>query len=360
MPYDETQGPLVGDEPKPGFFGGLLNTLYPAGQFGDMIDPQMLRQEQNLALRRSGLSLLASSGPQPRGTRNFGADLARALDPDPWQTRLANVAQMSASIGQMQRKAQKEQQAQQILSQFPAKPGETDKDRDARLAALSDAFQSAGLMEEAKQAADLRVSLRRPPIGVHGNQFYDTRDGTILGSFPTELQTPDGSQLYSTAISRLGVYDKVRADVEQYNLYRSMPLTAATTAGLVEAAQNLMNTSKGLAEAQGGEGAIGHLPVLGELAKLLQALQGHTESMTEADRQKLLKAVDPLIDSVLSPRHQRELSSIRNIFAEKWGPEGADRMMRFLPPSPAFNASGVILTPGAQRVQDWLKDHPNE
>lgn len=158
-------------EQKPGIFGGLLNQIFPAGSYGDLIDPAQVRDEQNLAFRRAGLSILAGAGPQPRGTRNIGASIAQALDPSPWQQRLTQVAQQAAAIKKMQAQADREAQVNAIIGKFSVDPNATPEQQENRYRQLVAAFTSAGLMEEAQAAAGLIKDVR--PEAVVPNAAVD-------------------------------------------------------------------------------------------------------------------------------------------------------------------------------------------
>ena len=164
---------------KPGIFGGLLNQLFPAGGYGDLIDPAQVRDEQNLALRRAGLSILAGAGPQPRGTRNIGASIAQALDPSPWQQRLTQVAQQAAQIKKYQAQADHEAKVNAIIAKFPVDPNSTPAQQEDRYRQLTAAFQSAGLPDEAAAAAGL-IKAIRPEAPVAPPEDSKLRDARLM------------------------------------------------------------------------------------------------------------------------------------------------------------------------------------
>ena len=338
---------VMPEKPSDSFFGGLLKSLYPAGAYEGVLPPEVIDEERRMALRRGGLALMErGSAWRPNGAPQ-APGLSAALDPDQWSNRLASVAQNAQQVQSMQRKAQQAELAHSILARFGAQPGETEVQRDARLGHLADAFQSAGLMEEAKQAADLRTSLRSPELGVHGNYFYDKRTGNIVGQFPAELQTVDGAQLYSTAVQRINKWDPIQGAIAQYNQFRNSDVTtnAASAQALQKAVQTLIDTSRPVVG--GGEGSIGHIPVIGEVAKMLAGIFGHSGPMTETERKNLISAADNMINNVLATRHKSEMDDIRRIYRERFGADAVNGFMSVLPQSPEFNAQGPVAAQGS-------------
>lgn len=356
MPYDSMQGPLAGDEPKPGFFGGLLNALYPAGDYAGMIDPSMLRNEQNLALRHAGAMLLASSGPQPRGTRNVMGDIARALDPTEWQNRLATVAQQSATIGAMQRKAQMEAKAQQIMQQFPPRPGETDQQRDQRLSSLADTFQAAGMMDYAQHVSELRTSLRSPGLTEHNGQLID-HWGNVVGTVPGAEAGVEGTVLYNTSLGRLRQFDPIHKAVLILNQARAMPpvqgnkLDPTTSSTFLDAAKAILDTHTNITEGEESPAAVfAHSHEAGVLGKLIAALLSQGGSITTAQRDEVLRLVEPVVRT-FNEQQTGVLSDIKRVFADRWSdnPKMAERMYNELPFYPEITTSGPASVGGTSQ-----------
>jgi hypothetical protein len=356
MPYldEQAQGPLAGDQPpKPGFFGGLLNTLFPAGASGASLSPEQLREEQQLALRKAGLSLLAGGGPRPYGTRNFGADLAQAFDPTDWQHRLSTVAEQSATIGQMQAKAKKEAQAAQIMSQFPPVQGETDQQRDQRLSKLVDAYQQAGLMDYAKAASDLRTSVRAPGLVERRGVLYD-HWGNPVSTAPGGDAGIDGSQLYSTAVQRLNQFSDTHDAVMVLGRARAaqptvgQKLDPVTSATLISAAQRILGTHNSLAQDEDNPlKALAHAHSAGDLGKFLAAiLSSGGGTLTTAQRDQILKLVDPVIADI-NAEQSRVKEDIHNIFRKRWksDPALAESMWEQLPTLPDLAPGARIVAP---------------
>lgn len=358
-PYmgEAMEGPLATPREKPSrsILDGVLKTLFPAGAYEGIIPEESLADERRMALRRAGLSLLAGAGPRAGGQppHNFLGDVAGALDPGAWDQRLQQVAQTTQQLRTQQQKMEQEQQIDAIMATHPARPGETPEQQDARLLSLANAFTQAGLMEYAKEAADLRVSLRAPALGEKDGILYDSRTGVVVGSLPTAMRTVEGSQLYAQALQRLQPWDRIRASVALYNQKRAEPLTGANTAALISAAQDILNTHSQLAQSDSDMNALKGLPIAGQLFKVLQALGG-SQQLTEAQRQELLKAVDPVINR-LGQEHQRVLSDVQRIFRTKWktGTE-ADEMLQLLPLSPSFRATGVVTSPDVRAIDEAL------
>lgn len=349
MPFDGASGPLASEPtPKPGFFGGMLNALFPAGNFGDTLTPEQLRTEQQLALRKAGLTLLAGGGPRPVGTRNFGADLAQAFDPSDWQHRLAAVAEQSATIGAMHQKAAKEAQAAQIMGQFPPVQGETDQQRDQRLGKLVDAFQRAGLMEQAKAAADLRSQVRAPNLTERNGVLYD-HWGNAVTTAPGGDAGVQGSQLYSTATSRLSQFADTHDAVMVLSRARAtqpmagQKLDPVTSATLVSAAQRILGTHNSLAQDEENPlKALAHAHSAGDLGKFLAAiLSSGGGQLTVAQRDQILKLVDPVIADI-NAEQTRVKEDIHRIFRDRWksDPTLAESMWNQLPVLPDL-VSGV-------------------
>lgn len=338
MPYDDEQ------PAKPGFFGGVLNSLFPAEGYEGLIDPAQLRGEQNLALRRAGLSLLASAGPRPRsaGPRNFGADLAQALDPAPWQQRLGQVAQQSATIGAMQRKAQREAQAAEIgrQPQFQPKPGETDMQRDARLNALIDAYQKAGLMDYAQDVATLRNSARSPNLTERNGKLYDH-----WGQFVADVPGYDaggvaGAQLYASSEKRINQFSDVISAMGVLDIARNaqpiagQKLDPAVSGAFVDAAKKILGAHTNLMESETDPmKTFANAKNVGQLGAFLAGLlsQGGG-SMTVAQRNQILALVDPVLDD-LAAEQGRVNEDIKRIFTDRWknDPAMLESMLNSLP-----------------------------
>lgn len=361
MPYldGQAQGPLAGDQPpKPGVFGGVLNALFPTAGYEDSLSPEQARQEQQLALRKAGLSLLASGGPRPYGTRNFGADLQQALDPSDWQHRLSAVAAQSASISHMQEKAKKEAQAAQIMGRFPPVQGETDQQRDQRLSHLVDAYQQAGLMEYAKAASDLRSSVRAPGLVERNGILYD-HWGNAVTSAPGGDVGVDGSQLYSTAVQRLNQFADTHDAVMVLNRARAaqpmngQKLDPVTSGTLISAAQRILGTHNALAQDEENPlKALAHAHSAGDLGKFLAAiLSSGGGQLTVAQRDEILKLVDPVITDI-NTEQTRVKEDIRNIFRNRFKhtPALADSFLEQLPTLPD-------LAPGVRLVEPGVDPH---
>jgi hypothetical protein len=374
MPYPtQPQGPLAGEPtPKPGFFGGLMNTLFPAGAYGNELSPEQVREEQQLALRKAGLTLLAGGGPRPWGTRNFGADVAQAFDPSDWQHRLAAVAEQSATIGQMRMKAQKEAKAAQIMSQFPPVQGESDQQRDQRLSHLVDAYQQAGLMEYAKAASDLRTSVRAPGLVERNGILYD-HWGNAVTTAPGGDAGVEGSQLYSTAVSRLNQFSDTHDAVMVLNRARAaqpvagQKLDPVTSATLVSAAQRILGTHNSLAQDEENPlKALAHAHSAGDLGKFLAAiLSSGGGQLTVAQRDQILKLVDPVISDI-NAEQTRVKEDIHGIFRKRWAhdPALAESMWNQLPTLPDLAPGAKIVAPGidqnaVNRVNRALGRHTN-
>lgn len=348
------------EKPSSSLFGGLLRALYPAGQYEGMIDPAQLDEERKMALRHAGLSLLASGQrPYPQGTMpGLGANLAEALDPTSWQQRLGQVAQNGVQIRAAQQKAQREEALHAILNNpaYSAKPNEKDKERDDRLGQLSNALQAAGFMDEAKAAADLRSTLRSPPIGVHGDQYYDTRTGEVLGSFPKELATVGGAQLHSDALRRLAPYEGVSRDVETINRIRAIPagpLNVAESQQLIEAAERVLNARKVMDASESGLAAVEHMHVVGPLARIVGKLI-KTDPMSLEQRRELMAVVDPMITQLAGER-DNTVRDIQRIYHENFtDPASYDRMWNSLPVSRNFGINTRAGIPRGEASPDEM------
>jgi len=348
---DEPTAPATAPRPSRSILDGVLKALFPAGALEGILPEEQLMDERRMQLRRAGLSLLASGSPKPQGTRNSFADLAQAIDPGAWEQRIAQVAQTGMTLRAAQQKQKQAAAADGIMQQFAARPNETDEQRDQRLLGMANAFQSAGLMEEAKAAADLRTSLRAPDLGEREGFLYDKRTGRIVAQLPSELKTVEGSQLYAQALGRLQPWDRVRQSVAQYNQYRDMPLDQPSSAALISAAQDLLGTHTTLAQNDSDFRALKDLPIAGQLFKILQSFSGSTV-LTENQRRELLKAVDPLVTR-LSQEHQRVLGDVQRIFHNKWKTDPEyNEMWNLLPQSPIFGPRGTIVPPVVQQMND--------
>lgn len=348
-------GPLASEgqqeRPSRSILDGVLKSLFPAGAYEGVLPSEALAEERRMQLRRAGLALMAGAGPRPAGTRNVMGDIASAIDPGAWEQRLGQVAQTSMQLRAAQQKQQREQQANEIMRAHAPRPAETPEQQDQRLLALANAFTQAGLMEHAKVAADLRTSLRAPPLGEKDGVLYDTRSGRVVGELPTALKTVEGSQLYAQALGRLQPWDRIRATVAQYNQFRAAPLTTPNSVALVSAAQDLLNTHTALAQNDTDMKALKDLPVVGQLMRVLRSLSGQ-ETLSDQQRQELLKAVDPVINR-LGQEHQRVLSDVQRIFKNKWSNETEySQMWNLLPQSPPFNASGVQVPRIVKEMDD--------
>lgn len=180
--YDFTQpGPLAQPpEPKKSILDSVLERLYPSGAFAGLLPPETLHDERMMALRHSGLSLMASAGPRSGydEPRSFGADLATALDPTGWQQQIGNTAQTALAIHGAQRKLQDEQLTDAILARYPRNPNATPQEDEQRLRAVAGEFQAHGLWEPAQVAAGMIEKVRPAKI-----------ETDILGPD----KTPDGS-----------------------------------------------------------------------------------------------------------------------------------------------------------------------
>lgn len=346
MPHDAmVQGPLAGDEPaKPGIFGGALNALFPTEGYEGLIDPDQLRGEQNLALRRAGLSLLANAGPRPRsaGPRNFGADLAQALDPAPWQQRLGQVAQQSATIGAMQRKAQQEAQASEIARrpEFQPRAGETDIQRDARLNALIDAFQQAGLMEYAQETATLRNTARAPGLTERNGKLYD-HWGRYVADVPGyDAGGVAGAQLYSTSEKRINQFAPVSEALTVLDIARKaqpmagQKLDPAVSGAFLDSAKRILGVHTSIAEDETNPSkALANAVASGHLGRFLSALiDSGTGTITVAQRDQVLSLVDAVLAD-LAAEQTRVDEDIRRIFTDRWkdNPAMLNSMLSSLP-----------------------------
>lgn len=372
MPHNATHGPLAGDEPAgPGFFGGVLNSLFPSEGYEGLIDPAQLRGEQNLALRRAGLSLLAGAGPRPRGTRNFGADLAQALDPAPWQQRLEQVAQQSATIGAMQRKAQMEAHAAEIarMPEFQPRPGETDMQRDARLNALIDAYQKAGLTEYAQEVATLRNTARTPGLTVHNGKFYD-HWGRYVADVPGhDAGGVAGAQLYSTADKRINQFAPVSEALTVLDIARNAQpiagdkLDPAVSGAFLDSAKRILGVHTSIAEDETNPGKVlANAVASGHLGRFLAALMDPgTGTITTKQRDQVLALVDRVLVD-LSAEQTRVDEDIKRIFTDRWKDDPAmlESMLSSLPvvrrirpgTAPRTGANGT----SQQRMDEMKRD----
>lgn len=352
MPYDDEQ------PAKPGFFGGVLNSLFPAEGYEGLIDPAQLRGEQNLALRRAGLSLLANAGPRPRsaGPRNFGADLAQALDPAPWQQRLGQVAQQSATIGAMQRKAQMEAHAAEIarMPEFQPRPGETDMQRDARLNALIDAYQKAGLTEYAQEVATLRNTARTPGLTVHNGKFYD-HWGRYVADVPGhDAGGVAGAQLYTTSVARINQFSDVLDAMRVLDIARNaqpmagQKLDPAVSGALKDAAQAIVGAHTSLVQDQTDPmKTFANAKNVGQLGAFLAGLLSRGGgTMTVTDRDMILRLVDPVLDD-FATEQARVNEDIKRIFSDRWKDDPAmlQSMLSSLPVVRTIR-SGKSSSPG--------------
>jgi len=340
--YEDQTGPLAQPEPpkRRSILDGVLASLYPAGGYEGVIPPEMLAEQRRLALRKTGLSLLASSDPMPQGTRRPNADLAAALSPDDWSQRLSAVAQQSLQMDQMQKKAQRQAQVAQIVQHFSPQPkpdGSPESQQEAadRYRQMSAAFMQAGDMENATTAMDLSKKAEAPALGVHNNLLYDTRTGTVVGGFPEELKTVDGSQLYSNAVNALDKWNPVRQTVTQYNAVKNAPLTPPNTAALISAAQSILQTHGSLVASDNSMDAIKNLAPVGILKHLIDALTG-VPVMSVTQKRELVEATDKMV-ALLDKEHSRVVSDQRRIFKSKYRDEAAFKgMWGLLPDSPGF------------------------
>lgn len=354
MPTGPMAAPDAGEKPSSSLFGGLLRALYPAGAYEGMIPPEQLQEERMLALRHAGLSLLSSGQrPYPQGTMpGLGANLAEALDPSSWSARLANVAQNGMQLRLMQQKLEKQNGAEAIIQrpEFVGKPGETVRQQDDRLLALANALQGSGYMDEAKAVADLRSTLRSPNIGVHGDTIYDPRDGTVLGSFPAELKTPDGAALYSEAMRRLDPWRNIRRDVTTVNRLRSEALTATSSDELFQAAQRILNTRTSMASEEGGLKALDHIEFIGTLKKIVDALAGNAgRAMSEPQKRELFAALDPMITQ-LNDEQGDIVSDLQRKYRRLYSDDAAfNRMWDFVGEVPSF---GPRRNPTSARIDN--------
>lgn len=303
------QGVLMGEPPAPkkSILDSVLERLYPSGAFGDLLPPEMLHDERMMALRRSGLSLMASAGPRSGydEPRSFGADLANALNPDQWQQQIGQTAQTALAIHGTQRKLREEQDTDAILAQYPVKPGASPQEKKQRLQSLAEAFQQRGLWEPAQIALKMSNEIGPEPVQGHapGTIITDTQ-GNPIRTLPKGQPEIPASQVLSTVQGEVNGWEQVGKDARNFRQISTLAmqqpseaLPPQTAAALLSASQKLTGAHGGMPGEEGGViSAVGKaIPELGHLAHAIQQL-GAAPSITKTQARELVALTEKVIE----------------------------------------------------------------
>lgn len=336
--------PLPGQTPmppkKPSLGESLLSNLFPAGELGDVIPADVLANERRMALRKAGLSLMAAGGSRLQGTQNTGADLYNAFNPDSWDAHLSQVAETSVKLAAIHKKAADEAKSQAIVAKYPAAPNETPEAQELRLGMIANEALRNDLPELAQLAAKLKGELRGPALmsAEPGHPLVNPQSGTVVATMPKALTTVEGSQLYSQALSRLAPWERLGSTVAQYRQFRNLPLTQPNSAALISAAQELLSTHSNLVANEPDMKGLEHLPVAGQLFRVLQSLGG-AQTLTEPQRKELTAAVDAVV-SRLSKEGKRVRGDVERILRNKFS---QDDIKNLLPaPTDLGGKPGII------------------
>lgn len=282
--------------------GGVMDTLFPAGGFDQMLDPKAIKAAQMQALFRAGLSLLgAGSGSRPVGTRNFGEDLLKAFDPTAMRQGLGQQVQLAQMRGTMETA----QKRQQIMSENPPPgAGATPQQIRTWVAQVVPKLISAGLTEDASKLGGILSSLKdaSPPADrIHiitdpkQQRVYaiDTASGEELWSKPfgadgdpTKNLDPNQvatlrRQYRGDAVKELEPYQTAR---ESYRTYQALP-PEGRQAGLqaLALAQDIIHPDNKVSAAQ-----LETDPnLLAAIAKAFHIDVSMKDGLSPADRQQL-------------------------------------------------------------------------
>lgn len=331
--YNFTQpGPLADPTPpKKSIIDSVLERLYPAGMFGGLLPDNLLHEQRMMALRHAGLSLMAAPASIPgQPPHTFNSDLATALDPQGWQEQLGNTAQSALAIHGAQRKLQDEAVTDAILAKYPRNPNASPQEEEQRLRAVAGELQSHGQWEAAGVASGMIDKMRPEALKEANGYLYDPQTGKLITKLPPKAATIEGSQLWSNAVARLAPWQKIKETVDRYTLYRNAPSTPQSDQALLASANELLTTHGGYPD---DKSALEHIPLLGDLYRLVQGLAGKTR-LDPAERDDLIATTDRAVDQL---GHERD--SVRR---------DVERLMTGTPTSPGFSAPDIqSLLPAA-------------
>jgi hypothetical protein len=120
--------------PQPSIVDRILGRLFPAGQYGGLLDPDTQRELQRRSLMNVGIGLLARGGQQPSqpGTlANLGSSLQQG------QLDFPQMANQALQLQQYKSQIAEQQAIAKVGAAHPAQPNETPQQRYERQVAIA-------------------------------------------------------------------------------------------------------------------------------------------------------------------------------------------------------------------------------
>lgn len=339
--FDQTPQPSQAPQPaparKPSILDRILGRFFPQGAspYGGLLTEDQLSATRRGALSRMAASLLAESGPRPQGTTGPLEGLGHALQAADWPDALAQAGAQAGHINELKGQMDRRRAIEAVVQKYAPQPNETPQEAVQRINSIMGEVGQIGGPEAEQITQQLTAQ-------VHGQQAaYEMNKPKEPPVSPTTI--------YSNAQSRLQPWEKVRAVVSQYELFRDAPLNAATSKALLDVANNIIGTQGGFPEESS---VLSHAPgVVGELIKFLKGFAGQ-ELLTADQREKLVAATDQVV-SLLAEGYQRVRSDVERQMGNVFLP---DNIPKYLPQPltwPTFGRQRRTRRPGSI---DPLKD----
>ncbi len=322
--------PAPAAPPSGGGGGSPMDPVFPDNGYGDILGPDAIKAARQAALFRAGLSLMAAGGPRPKGTRNMGADLLNAFDPNYYQSEIDR--QVQARQTGMQFAAQRG--IAQVSQKYrQSDPNESPVGRANRVAAMASEMAQYGPMgiQAAAQLSSIAKNLHdsipstdlvegvddqpnSPTQGQRGHWLVNKEDGSHIQFYPLgSVLTP--SEQASHAQDVLNGYQKERLPLLQarqsydafHTIYDQVKSRSAIDpqqgATLVALANDVLHPGTHVDSQQLMAGQTGSLP--GELGHLIEAIIDARHMTPEQ-----AKSLKDMVDSVAPLRaHDSEYAA---------------------------------------------------
>lgn len=299
--------------------GPSMDAAFPDQGYGDVLGPEAIKAARQAALFRAGLSLMAAGGPRPKGTRNMGADLLNAFDPNYYNSEIDR--QVQARQTGMQFAAQRG--IQQVSQKYrQTDPNESPVGRANRIASMASELAQYGPMgiQAAGQLSSIAKNLHdsipstelvegvddqqgSPTAGQRGHWLVNKEDGSHIQFYPLgSVLTP--SEQASHAQEVLSGFEREKAPLLQarrsldaFNtIYDQVKSRSAIDpqqgANLIALANDVIRPGTRVDSQQLMSGQTGPLP--GELGHLIEAFID-SKHMTPEQVQSLKAMVDGVV-----------------------------------------------------------------
>ena len=332
---------------KPSIVDRVAARLFPMGQYQGLLDPDAQAGVQRQGLMQLGQGLLQQSGPS---TQRIG--LGQALGNALGGVNIPEMAHQALQLQAAKAHAARQQELQKLgagLATSGADPAAVIRqamplflDDPETLKALAEAAKSlAGTeprnLQEVK-GIDNRLGSRT--IGQKGTYLLQPGTNTVVDFIPEgqdKKPLVDPSALWTDAKARLEKWTPVQQAIDQYKQFRGTASTPASDSALLAASQALTNVHGGYPDEGGG---LEHVPEIGKLFKMLQALGG-SQKLTPTQRADLVTTTDAVVRRLESGKATTRRDIERQLRRAGFS---SDDLQTFLP-GPAGGGQNILDQP---------------